>query len=246
MIPYERRQRILEMMNQKEIVFLDEFCKNLPEVSESTIRRDLKGLASEGEIIILHGGGARLKRGAYDIPFESKNMQNIDAKEKIARYAASLVQDGESIYMDAGSTVFRMITYMHNKEINIITTNALILSHLGDSKIKCFVAGGELQVSTASILGTVTNNFLQNNYFDKAFLGVSGFSSIAGMSTPDYRESEKKKIVRRNSEKSYVLVDSSKDGVNSLSKVFELGEVPIICEKETETLRKCGNYIIAK
>ena len=232
---------MLQLLEKNEVVSLDDFCKKLQGVSESTVRRDLKTLEAEGQIVLLRGGGARLKKGSYEVPVNSKSIKNVNEKENIARYAAGLVKDGESVYLDSGSTVLRMVKYLKNKDITIVTTNAMILPEL-----QGFLAGGEINVSSASILGTKTNSDLQRMYFDKAFLGANGFSDKAGISTPDLREAEKKQIVCRNSTKAYVLLDSSKSGKNTLSKVFELGEVTIISDKETDMLLASGNYIVAK
>ena len=246
MIPYQRRMQMLQLLEQSEIVSLSDFCDALKNVSESTVRRDLKTLEAEGQIILLRGGGACLKKGSYEVPVNSKSIKNVNEKETIARYAAGLVNDGESIYIDSGSTLLRMIRHLKNKDITIVTTNAMILPEIQESRLKCILAGGEINISTASILGTKTNSDLSNMYFDKAFVGCNGFSDKAGVSTPDIREAEKKRIVQRNATETYVLADSSKSGKNTLCKVFELGEVPIICEKETEALLASGNYIIAK
>lgn len=246
MIPYQRRTQMLQLLEKSEVVSLDDFCKKLQDVSESTVRRDLKTLEAEGQIVLLRGGGARLKKGSYEVPVNSKSIKNVNEKENIARYAAGLVKDGESVYLDSGSTVLRMVKYLKNKDITIVTTNAMILPELQETKLKCFLAGGEINVSSASILGTKTNSDLQRMYFDKAFLGANGFSDKAGISTPDLREAEKKQIVCKNSTEAYVLLDSSKSGKNTLSKVFELGEVTIICDKETDMLLASGNYIVAK
>lgn len=246
MIPYQRRMQMLQLLEQNEIVSLNDFCEALKNVSESTVRRDLKTLEAEGQIILLRGGGACLKKGSYEIPVNSKSIKNVNEKEMIARCAAALVNDGESIYLDSGSTPLRMIRHLKNKDITIVTTNAMILQEIQETKLKCILAGGEINISTASILGTRTNSELANMYFDKAFVGCNGFSDKAGISTPDIREAEKKQIVHRNSTETYVVADSSKSGKNTLCKVFELGEVPIICEKETNMLIASGNYIIAK
>lgn len=246
MIPYERRQKMLQLLEMKEIVSLEDFCKELQDVSESTIRRDLKTLVSEGQITLLRGGGAQLKKGSYEIPVNSKAIQNVNEKERIAKYAASLVKDGEAIYLDAGSTALRMVKHLRNRDVTIVTTNALIFPELQETSIECFMVGGEINISTASVSGTTTNSTLMRNYFDKAFLGASGFSEQAGVNTPDVREAEKKQIVRNNAAQSYVLVDSSKGGKSTLCKVFELGEVPIICDKELDILVASGNYIVAR
>ncbi len=244
MIPYERRLQMLQLLEKTDIVSLEDFCNSLQGVSESTIRRDLKTLATEGQITLLRGGGACLKKGSYEIPVTSKTIQNVSEKEKIARYAASLVKDGEAIYLDSGSTTLRMVKHLREKQITIVTTNALIYPELQGSKIDCVIAGGEISITTASIRGTSTNSFLQKYYFDKAFIGASGFSSGAGINTPDMVEAEKKQIVKNNSEKSFILADSSKDGKSTLCKIFEIGEVPIICDKESELLIASENYII--
>jgi len=246
MIPYQRRLQMLQLLEQSEIVSLNDFCKALKNVSESTVRRDLKTLEAEGQIILLRGGGACLKKGSYEVPLNSKSIKNVNEKETIARYAASLVNDGESIYLDSGSTALRMVRHLKNKDITIVTSHAMILQEIQETKLKCMILGGEINISTASILGTRTNSELANMYFDKAFVGCNGFSDKAGISTPDIREAEKKQIVHRNSSETYVLADSSKSGKNTLCKVFELGEVPVICEKETDMLLASGNYIIAK
>ncbi|MEG1947574.1 MAG: DeoR/GlpR family DNA-binding transcription regulator [Lachnospiraceae bacterium] len=246
MIPYERRLKMLQLLEQSEIVSLETFCQELKDVSESTIRRDLKTLVAEGQITLLRGGGAQLKEGSYEIPVNSKSIQNVNEKERIAKYAASLVKDGEAIYLDAGSTALRMVKHLRNKDITIVTTNALIFSELQETNIECFMVGGEINISTASVSGTTTNSMLMRNYFDKAFLGASGFSEQAGVNTPDIREAEKKQIVWKNAASSYILVDSSKGGKSTLCKIFELGEVPIICDKELDLLISCGNYMVAK
>lgn len=246
MIPYQRRLQMLQLLENKEVVFLNDFCQTLDGVSESTVRRDLKTLEREGQIILLRGGGACLKQGSYEIPVNSKGIKNVSEKERIARCAAELVKDGESIYLDSGSTAYRMIPHLKDKDINVITTNALIFSDMQDMKMKCFIVGGEINFSTGSIIGVTTLKELSEMYFDKAFLGVNGISERAGISTPTVQEAEKKRIVKQNSTETYVLADSSKLGRNALCKVFELGEVTVICDREDEALVNSGNYIIAK
>lgn len=175
MIPYERRLQIAQLLEQNEVVSLDEFCEALGGVSESTVRRDLKTMEREGEITLLRGGGACLKRDSYEIPVMSKKMKNVSEKDRIAKAAAELVEDGDSIYIDSGSTALDMMKYLRDKNITVVTTNALIYSELQSPNIKCIIAGGEINIATASIRGITTNNFLKSYYFDKAFVGMSGF-----------------------------------------------------------------------
>ena len=221
MIPYQRRLQMLQLLENKEVVFLSDFCKALNGVSESTVRRDLKTLEQEGQIILLRGGGACLKQGSYEMPVNSKGIKNVSEKEQIARYAAGLVKDGESIYLDSGSTLYRMLPHLKGKDINVITTNALIFTDMQDLKMKCFIIGGEINFSTGSIVGAMTIRELSGMYFDKAFLGANGVSERAGISTHTMSEAEKKRVVKENSTATYVLADSSKIGKNAMCKIFE-------------------------
>ena len=130
MIPYERKLQITELLEKSEVVSLEEICRALGGVSESTVRRDLKSMEEEGEVTLLRGGGARLKKGGYEIPVMSKQNKNVAEKEKIAKEAARLVHDGDSIYIDSGSTTLAMVKYLKNKDVTIVTTNALIYQEL--------------------------------------------------------------------------------------------------------------------
>lgn len=246
MIPYERRQQMLRELENREILTLEEFCGLLNGVSESTIRRDMKTLEAEGRIITLRGGAAKLKVSSYDTPVNSRNLLNTDQKEIIARFAAEMVDDGEMIYADAGSTVMRMMKYLKNKNITVVTSSAIVFQEVDGSKLDCIIVGGDLNIPTASIVGPLADNMLMNMFFDKAFIGASGFSSQAGINTPDNREANKKRIVKNNSKEVYVLADSSKSGKTTLCKAFDLDEATIISEKLTPVLEQSDNYIIAK
>lgn len=246
MIPFERRQQMLQALENSEIVTLQDFKEILGETSESTIRRDLKMLANEGEIVLLRGGAAKLMSGSHETSLGSRNILNVKEKDAIAKFAAGLVKDGEVIYLDTGSTTLRMAKYLKDKDITIVTTNALILPELENAKCKCVMIGGDLIIATASLVGPLTDTLLADMYFDKSFIGATGFSLQAGINTPDTREAKKKQIVKANSAKAYVLADSSKSGKSTFCKVFGLGEVTIICEKETPILLETQNYKIAK
>lgn len=249
MIPFERQQMMLKLLESGEVVSLDTLMAEIPDISESTIRRDLKALEANDQITLLRGGGVCLKHStSFDVPVSSKTERNVNEKERIAKKAASFVKDGDSIFLDSGSTVLCMLPYLQNKKVTIVTTNVMVpqrMQQLQSNDISCIILGGNLKVSTGSTIGTMTNDALRQYFFDEAFIGISGISDRAGMSTPDDREAEKKRIAVRNSRRSYILTDSSKMGITTMCKVFELGEVPIICDKAIEPVLSTGNYIIA-
>lgn len=246
MLPYERRQQILQMLEEKEFVTVEQIISDMEGVSESTIRRDMKAMADEGLINLQRGGAAKVTEGSQDTIIHSRLALNTDAKEKIARYAASLVRDGEVIYLDAGSTPLRMVKYVREKKIKIVTTNLLIFQEMAGAQAECIVVGGEVLLDTGSAVGALTVSTLEDMYFDRAFLGVTGFSLQSGVSTPSLQEAQKKKVVKKNSRHTYVLADSSKSGKITMCKIFDLAEVTIICEKDLEILKDFKNYYIAE
>jgi DeoR family fructose operon transcriptional repressor len=246
MIPYERKKRMLDKLEKQEVVNLADLCAVLGNASLSTIRRDLRTLENEGKIEILRGGAAKMKSRSYDSPVSSRKILHVKEKETIARTAAGLVKDGEVIYIDAGSTALRMIKHLKTKKITVVTTSAIIVSEVKDADFKCILVGGEILKETGSLVGPLADNSLVNMYFDKAFIGATGYDVQAGINTPDEREASKKAIVKHNSKETFVLVDSSKEGITTLSKCFNIDECVIITEKETSLLKKYAKYIIAK
>lgn len=246
MIPYERRKKILELLGRQEVGNFEDFGKAMPDVSESTIRRDLKALEGEGKIVLLRGGAARLKSGTYDIPLRSRNITCVTGKEQIAEYAAGLVKDGEQIYVDSGTTTVRMLKFLKQKEITIVTSSAIAIQELQEGRANCIMLGGELNIPTASIYGSLTDRMLSAMYFDKAFLSAAGFSLEAGITSPDYREAAKAQKVLENTKMAFALLDSSKAGVSALCKICGIQEITIVSERISSPLNQCEHYLIVE
>jgi DeoR family fructose operon transcriptional repressor len=246
MIPYERRTKILTLLSEKGIVNLEDFGAAFVNVSESTIRRDLRILEKEGLVENLRGGATKLIESSFDTPVYSRKVLHVDEKEKIARTAAGLVQNGDMIYLDVGTTVIRMVKYLKHKKISIVTTDASIIQELGDTDLHCMLVGGDIIPNTASLVGPVTDTILKDLFFDKAFIGTYGFDLKSGFSSPDLRESNKKKIVKENSKQVYVLADSSKEGKRSLAKSFDLSECILITDKLSDLVKNNTNYLLAE
>ena len=244
MIPYLRRKKILDELEKKEIVYLEQFIEIMTEASESTIRRDLRILAQEGKIVLLHGGGIRLKKSSKEVSVISKKFMNVKAKEKIAKYASSLIQNGDTIYLDSGTTTELMLKYLKNKDITIITTNTQVINQLEDTRFECIFVGGEITKSLSSTVGPLTDRILSEFHFNKAFIGANGCTQHNGISTYDLREASKKRIVAENSDICYVLLDSSKIGINGICRVFKINEIKVITEKRSKITDENDNFIV--
>jgi len=235
MIPYLRRKRILELLCENEIMSLEALQKQLAPSSLSTLRRDILSMQQSKQVQMLRGGSVKLATAEdVELPVAEKAHMNIDSKERIARSAASFVRNGETIYIDSGTTTARMTHYLKDKDITIVTSNTYILNDANKLQGSLILLGGELNKAIASINGPTTDMQLSEMLFDRAFIGASGFSLHGGVSTFDMREASKKRIVKANAQITYVLADSSKAGRNTLCKAFPLTDCVLITDQENE------------
>ncbi|MDF2789280.1 MAG: DeoR/GlpR transcriptional regulator [Neobacillus sp.] len=246
MIPYVRREKIMEELEKKDLMYIDDFVSIFEDVSESTIRRDLKNLEEENQITVLRGGAVKRKVNTFELPVGTKKFLNLDEKERIAKFAASFVKDEEVIYIDSGTTCAAIVKYIKARDVRIVTSNILVLNELDNPNIiSCIIIGGDFNKNLDSISGPLSDNTLKNLYFDRSFLGASGFGNEMGVNTPDIREASKKMIVNTNSKKCYVLADSSKYNKSTLCKAFELNQCILVTDKKINGLEgKIQYYIV--
>lgn len=211
MLTEERYAMILETVNKQKSVGLNELC-TLLHTSESTIRRDLGVLAEKGMLTKVRGGALALDDhfAVVERNIEEKSALFQEEKEAIARYAASLLDDGEFVFIDAGTTTEKMIDYMPMKHITFVTNAFVHAKKLAQRGFKVYLPAGEVKLSTEAIVGAECQLSLQNYNFTKCFVGVNGISRAGGFSTPDPREASVKKTVINHSHAVYVLADHSK------------------------------------
>lgn len=243
MIPYERQQKILSLLKDNEIVKFDKIQKVFPDVSSSTLRRDLKELEKRNKIQYLFGGAIKSISTIGEIPIKKRNMLYNEKKEKIAKLAANVIKDGDVIYLDSGSTCSTLFKEIINKKITIYTTNVDIFSIQNKFSAEVILLGGKFNFINSSISGSLTEENLSNIYFNKAFLGVNGIDEKYGVTTPSLDEASKKRIVKNHSDNVYLLCDSTKFHNLSNVKAFELDNVNVISDQNESKLGKKINII---
>lgn len=254
MVPDLRREAILASLEGEEIFYLEDILKKFDMISESTLRRDLKVLEENKQIECLRGGVIR-KIHKNDTQAKEENDLDIDIKQnlnthnklKIAKYAASLIEDKDVIYIDSGTSCACMMQFLEDKNIVIVTSNVNIIEKYRNlsNNIEVISVGGKLNKKLGSFYGPITENNLKNFNFNKAFLGTTSINSTSGVTTPDLAEANKKQIVKANADKSYILADSSKFNKFAMCKVCELNECDIITDKYVNLLDNCKSYSIA-
>jgi len=231
MVPDLRKQEILKYMTGKDVVYMQDLTDEL-DISLSTIRRDLQALQEEGEVVLMRGGAARIMQRDFDEPVVRKKLINSEAKEIIAKKAAALVEDGDCIYVDSGTTTVAMLKYLAGKQITIVSSSTQLMEYMPIKGAKCILLGGEVRDDLESVFGSLTEKMISNLYFDKAFIGANGYIEDGAIYTYDPREARKKEIVKEYSRTAYVMMDTSKKNKHAFAKVFELNECILITEAD--------------
>lgn len=198
------------LLEKKDVQIAD--LKNILDVSESTVRRDIKSLSSEGFLRELHGSVVLNQKKFVDTILRDRLETNVDAKLIIGQKAAMYIQDGDFVYLDAGSTTFYVPRYIEAIDVKIVTNgidNAVEAAQYG---FDVMLIGGEVKLTTMAIVGEKAIEELEKYHFDIALMGANGFDA-SGFSTPDVKEGLIKKMAMRQSQTSYVCVDTSKEAI---------------------------------
>ena len=218
MLTEERHSIILEIVNRQGSVKISELCSELNS-SESTIRRDLSLLAKRRLLTKVHGGAISLNEifSRYEHDVAQKSSMYIEEKIAIAKYAASLIEDGDLVYIDAGTTTEKMIDHIPPKNVTFVTNGFMNAKLLAQKGFRVYIPGGEIKLSTEAIVGAECVVSLQQYNFTKCFIGANGISMSGGLSTPDKNEAVVKNTVIHQSKDIYILADHSKfDQVSSV------------------------------
>lgn len=214
MVPYARRRIILELMHSKDLVHLDEIKEYL-NVSIATVRRDLKILSEEGQIELLSGGAAKIVVNIAEKSLSEKINLNKEEKERIGSYLATLVNDGQFIFIGPGTTENHMIKHLEGKNVTVVTNGAFHIQELIKYRINSILLGGRIINDIAVLVGPAAINQAMKMNFDKCFIGASGITLERGLSTSNIDVAEINKIVIKNSNEVFYFGDSTKLGKNS-------------------------------
>ena len=238
MIPELRQERILESVKSPDISYIKELAEEL-DISLSTIRRDIAVLEEAGKVISMRGGAVKpaiqiekVPEATVDeAPVVKKRLIKSSEKDIIAAKAAEMVEPGDVIYVDSGTTCSCMFSYLSSKDIIIVTSNYEILDYMPMQKASVILLGGEISDDLHSINGPLSEKCIADMHFNKAFIGANGYIPDGGVFTHSEREARKKVLVREHSDKNYLLVDTSKKNKFAFQKLFNVRDVTLITEE---------------
>lgn len=215
MLKKERQREILKIVERTGKVEVDKLAKTLA-VSAMTVRRDLTELDGLGFIERVHGG-ALLPGHARDggeLPVLERSKEKTEIKERIARTVASLVNDGEKIFLGSGSTTAAIAAaLLHHRNLTVVT-NAINIANIlmVAPQIKVAVVGGFLRSSELSLIGYLAENALHGLQVDKLIIGIRGIDPVKGLTSDNMEELLTDQAILNISKNVIVVADHSKFG----------------------------------
>jgi DeoR family fructose operon transcriptional repressor len=228
----KRKNIILELLDEKGEVSVRQLAENLA-TSEITVRRDLASLTADGLVYRTHGGVMKVDLVKRPVDFAHKVARNIEEKDHICRLAAGEIQENDVIFMDCGSTVFRLCPLIRTKSIRVITNSLPIVYELAGSRAQVNLIGGEVDADRMAVHGVIALEHISRYKADKAFLGVDGISAQRGLSAHSEREASITLAMSAQAEQTYLLCDSSKLGKDSYLQFASLDLIQVLITDKT-------------
>jgi DeoR family fructose operon transcriptional repressor len=233
MLTEERYVKILDILEQKRSASVNELSRAIG-TSESTIRRDLNYLHTRNKLIKIFGG-AVLQEDLfikYEEEIQIKKSRNQEAKRRIAEFAASLINDGDCVYIDGGSSTLGFIPeFITARDAFFITNSPGTNLQFVRRGFHSILTGGELRIASDTLFGEDTMVYLQKFNFTKGFFGVDAVSVEGGFSTALPVAGVLKQMVIKHCQHAYVMADSSKFDALAAVIFANISEADIITNK---------------
>ena len=224
----ERKEKIIDILKEKNHASVH-YLANKLFVSEPTIRRDLVLLEKDNRIIRTFGGAVLNDMRLAEIPFEMRASENLKAKETIALKAKEYIKNGQVIFLDASSTVFRLIPHLVNfSNLTVITNGPKASLALTEYNIKNFCTGGIMLNNSKAYVGTHAENAAANFNADVFFFSCRGISENGILTDSSMEECDLRRVMMKHSQKNIFLCTSNKIGKQYMYNLCEASDVDII------------------
>lgn len=222
MLKLERQEQILQLLKERRYCTVSHLAKALF-VANITVRRDLEEMEKNGLLQRCHGGAMLPDHENREIPFEVRDRENSLAKDRIARKAAELIHDGDTVFLDASSTASHIIDHIHGKQnLTIITNSIRVLEKLRGQKVRCYLTGGVLLENSHALVGKIAEETVTDLYADVCFFSSQGITEDGVVTDFSEDETRLRKCMIKNAKKSYFLYDQSKLGKRFLFTVCDM------------------------
>jgi DeoR/GlpR family transcriptional regulator of sugar metabolism len=215
MLPAERRQHILRAV-RGGTAHVSELAERFA-VSEMTVRRDLRELELAGKLERVHGGALS---SSVEPPFAQIAVEHLDVKDRIGRAAADLVQDGQTVMIDIGTTTLQVACHLRGRKVTVITSNLAAFEELAaDPDIELILPGGIVRRNYRSLVGVLAEDTLRQLHADIAFLGASGITQDLSVMDSTMIEVPIKRAMLAAADRAVLCVDAGKFAMGGVVRV---------------------------
>ena len=220
-----RHRIILQELEHNGVVSVKKL-KDMLDVTDMTIRRDLIDLEKQGLLIRVHGGAhKKVKDSLGEAGHIEKNMLNIEEKRAIAKKAAKLIVSGDTVFISSGTTTELLADYLDGKSISLVTNSLPIFERFKDNQnLDLILIGGRFHAKSQTFVGQFANRLLKDIKVSKAFIGANGINGV-NVTTSNEEEGNGNAIILDNAIEKYILADSSKFDNYSFYNFYQLTDI---------------------
>ena len=246
MLPAERQRSVLNYVAARGFASVSELAKVFS-VSEMTIRRDLSELQEQGHLTRNWGGANVAESSFFEVSLQAKMSQFVEEKTRIGAAAAEMVNDGDIVFLDSGSTTAHVARPLLERRITVVTNDLSIAAELAKSQtVDVMMTGGMLRKPLLQLVGPQAEASIKRLRFHKLFLGVEGVDIERGITVPDPINANTKKVMIGSAERVIVVADHNKLGRHTLSTIAPLSEVSLLVtgrEAPAEIVEELGKHV---
>jgi len=220
-IPAQRRQEILRAVRSGS-THVTELAVNFG-VSEMTVRRDLRELAREGKVERVRGGAVN---AGWEPPFEQIAVQRLGAKDRVGAAAGRLLEDGQTVMVDIGTTTLQAARHLHGRDMTVVTTSLAVYEELAtDPVVELVLPGGIVRRNYRSLVGVLAEDSLRQLKADVLFLGTSGVDAELAVWDTTMVEVPIKRAMIAAADRVVLLADAEKFSMSGIVRVCEAGAI---------------------
>lgn len=228
----ERRERILGLVHERGDALVSEL-KDLFGVSEVTVRADLAALAQQGLVVRRHGGAALPQRPSSELTFATREVSNVELKRRIGQAAADLIQDGQSVVLDASTTALQVARAIAGRrtlrDVTVITNGVHTALQLLDVPgVSTILTGGQLRATAVSLTGALAADLLGKVHASVGFFGSRGLTVTHGLTDINLQEIEMKRAMAQVCERVVAVVDHTKLGEVALATFVSVANLHLV------------------
>jgi DeoR/GlpR family transcriptional regulator of sugar metabolism len=225
-LPQRRHAEILQCLARDGSASITALCEQLSS-SAATIRRDLIWLEGEGVLTRVHGGAVLSQ--AQERPFVQVACEHPHAKEAVAKTAASMIEDGEAVLLDIGTTTHRLAAQLHGRRITVLTSSLAVYEELAeDSAVELILLGGLVRRNYRSMVGFLTEDALRQVRADRVFLGASGVRADGSVMDDTVVQVPLKRAMLAAADQVVLLTDAGKFPGGGLARVCGPAEIDVV------------------